>query len=148
MAIYIKGHAHRSGRIKYTLKLNSWKTLNIYSATTGRVWKIFERLTPMLKIFSVRFKPRCRCDFEALSVGNFPRPWHMAVNLGQSKRRDGRHRLIWFPGSPSSVSLSLGARMVKDNPVITLLRRKALSTSACFRSQSGDVKLFGRSGVW
>ena len=68
----------------------------------------------MLKIFSVRFKPRCRCDFETLSVGNFPRPWHMAVNPGQSTRRDGRHRLIWFPGSPSSVSLSLGARMVKD----------------------------------
>ena len=34
----------------------------------------------------------------------------MAVN----PRRDGRHRLIWFPDSPSSVSLSLGARMVKD----------------------------------
>ena len=146
MALYIEWHAHRSGRIKYTLKLNSWKTLNIYSATTGRVWKIFERLTPILKIFSLRFKPRSRCDFETLSVGNFPRPWHMAVNPRRPTSRDGRHRLIWFPSSPSSVSLSLGVRMVKGNRVITLLRRKALSTSTCFRSQSSDVKLFGRSG--
>ena len=137
---------HRSGRIKYTLKLNSWKTLNIYSATTGRVWKIFFFFFPMMKIFSLRFKPRSRCDFETLSVGNFPRPWHMAVNPRRPTSRDDRHRLIWFPSSPSSISLSLGIRMVMGNRVITLLRRKALSTSACFRSQSGDVKLFGRSG--